>query len=130
MREIWLIRHGETEWSRSGAHTGLTDLPLTPAGCEAATRLGTQLAGHAFALVLTSPLRRARDTARLAGYPDALPDPNLVEWDYGDYEGLSTPQIQVDRPGWSLWSDGVPHGETIDRVAARAEAVIDQKSVV
>ena len=124
MPELWLIRHGETEWSRSGAHTGLTDLPLTAAGAAAATRLAAPLAAHPFALVLTSPLQRARRTARLAGFPDALPDPNLVEWNYGDYEGLSTPQIQVDRPGWNLWRDGVPHGETAAQVAARADAVI------
>jgi broad specificity phosphatase PhoE len=129
MREIWLIRHGETEWSRSGAHTGLTDLPLTPAGCEAATRLGTQLAGHPFALVLTSPLQRSEDTARLAGFPGAKLDPNLVEWNYGDYEGRSTSQIQVDCPGWNLWNDGVPNGETVDQVAARADTVIKRALV-
>ena len=124
MRELWLIRHGETEWSRSGAHTGLTDLPLTAAGCEAATRLAAPLAAHAFALVLRSPLQRARETARLAGFPDAAIEPNLVEWNYCDYEGRSTPQIQVDRPGWNLWRDGVPHGETVEQVGARADAVI------
>jgi probable phosphoglycerate mutase len=124
MREIWLIRHGETEWSLSGAHTGLTDLPLTAAGCDAALALGRHLAGRKFDLVLTSPLQRARETARLTGYPDALPDANLVEWDYGEYEGLTTPQIQAGRPGWSIWDDGVLRGETLDRVAARAEAVI------
>src|SRR5271166_498441 len=126
MREIWLIRHGETEWSRSGAHTGLTDLPLTPAGRDSAARLGAQLAAHPFGLVLTSPLQRARDTARLAGFPDTPLDSNLVEWNYGDYEGLSTPQIQVDRPGWNLWRDGVPNGETVEQVAARADAVIER----
>jgi broad specificity phosphatase PhoE len=126
MREIWLIRHGETEWSRSGAHTGRTDLPLTPAGCKAATHLGAQLAGHPFALVLNSPMQRARDTARLAGFPNAAIDPNLMEWDYGSYEGLSTPQIQVDRPDWNLWTDGVPDGETVEQVAARASAVIER----
>jgi len=125
MRALWLIRHGETEWSRSGAHTGRTDLPLTPAGRENATALGARLAGREFALVLTSPLQRARDTCRLAGYGAAAQvDENLHEWDYGDYEGRSTPAIQAERPGWILWNDGVPHGETIEQVAARADAVI------
>ena len=124
-REIWLIRHGETEWSRSGAHTGRTDLPLTAAGRDNAAAIGRWLKGRAFALVLTSPMERARDTCRLAGYGDgAQVDPNLCEWDYGDYEGRTTPDIQKERPGWSLWRDGVPDGETIKQVAARAEAVL------
>ena len=122
---IWLIRHGETEWSRSGAHTGRTDLPLTAAGRDNAAAIGRWLKGRAFALVLTSPMERARDTCRLAGYGDAAQvDPNLCEWDYGDYEGRTTPDIQMERPGWSLWRDGVPNGETIAQVAARAEAVL------
>ena len=124
-REIWLIRHGETEWSRSGAHTGRTDLPLTAAGRDDAAAIGRSFNGRAFALVLTSPLERARDTCRLAGYGEAAHiDPNLCEWDYGDYEGRATPDIQKERPGWSLWRDGVPNGETIEQVAARAEAVL------
>jgi broad specificity phosphatase PhoE len=124
-REIWLIRHGETAWSRSGAHTGRTDLPLTAAGRDNAAAIGRWLKGRAFALVLTSPMERARDTCRLAGYGDAAQvDPNLCEWDYGDYEGRTTPDIQMERPGWSLWRDGVPNGETIAQVAARAEAVL------
>ena len=124
-REIWLIRHGETEWSRSGAHTGRTDLPLTAAGRDNAAAIGRSFNGRAFALVLTSPLERARDTCRLAGYGEAAHiDPNLCEWDYGDYEGRATPDIQKERPGWSLWRDGVPNGETIEQVAARAEAVL------
>jgi len=124
-REIWLIRHGETEWSRSGAHTGLTDLPLTAAGRDNAVALGRWMKGRAFALVLTSPLQRARDTCRLAGYGDgALVDPNLCEWNYGDYEGRTSPDIQKDRPGWNLWRDGVPNGETVEQVGVRAEAVI------
>ena len=100
MRELWLVRHGETEWSRSGAHTGRTDIPLTAAGREptpppsAATWRGRQ-----FALVLVSPLQRARETCRLAGYENALIDPDLREWDYGDYEGRTTPQIQAGAPG-------------------------------
>jgi probable phosphoglycerate mutase len=124
-REIWLIRHGETEWSRSGAHTGRTDLPLTAAGRDNAAAIGRWLKGRAFGLVLTSPMQRARDTCQLAGYGDAAhADPNLCEWDYGDYEGRTTPDIQQERPGWSLWRDGVPNGETIEQVAARAEAVL------
>ena len=128
MRELWLIRHGETEWSRSGAHTGRTDIPLTATGREEAAALGRNLGRYLeprqFALVLVSPLGRARETCRLAGYPDALIDPDLREWDYGDYEGLTTAQIQAGRPAWSLWTDGVPNGETAAQVAARAERAI------
>ncbi len=124
MREIWLIRHGETEWSLSGAHTGLTDIPLTPAGQASAQAIGRYLV-RPFSLVLVSPLQRARETCRLAGYgSDAVVDPNLLEWDYGDYEGLTTPQIQSENPRWSLWDNGVPNGETATQVALRAEAVI------
>jgi probable phosphoglycerate mutase len=122
---LWLVRHGETAWSRSGALTGRTDLPLTPEGRCNATSMARWLAGRPFALVLTSPLSRARDTCALAGCgPQSEIDPNLREWDYGDYEGRSTAEIQKDRPGWSLWSDGVPNGESIQQVASRAEAVI------
>jgi broad specificity phosphatase PhoE len=93
--QVWLIRHGETEWSRSGAHTGRTDLPLTENGCARAKALGKLLQGQRFALVLASPLARARETCRLAGYGDQMQiEPNLREWDYGDYEGLSTSQIR------------------------------------
>jgi broad specificity phosphatase PhoE len=124
-REIWLVRHGETEWSLSGAHTGRTDLPLTATGRENAVAVGRWFKGRRFDLVLTSPLQRARETCRLAGYGDAaLVDPNLSEWDYGDYEGRSTPDIQKGRPGWSIWRDGVPNGETVEQVGARAEAVL------
>jgi probable phosphoglycerate mutase len=124
-REIWLVRHGETEWSRSGAHTGRTDLPLTPAGRENAAALGRLLAGHRFGLVLCSPMQRARETCRLAGYGDAaLIEPNLREWDYGDFEGRTTASIRQEIPGWSLWVSGVRNGETVDQVAARADAVI------
>ena len=98
MRELWLVRHGETEWSRSGAHTGRTDIPLTAAGRDNAAAVGRYLAGRQFALVLVSPLQRARETCRLAGYENALIDPDLSEWDYGDYEGRTTPQIQAERP--------------------------------
>jgi probable phosphoglycerate mutase len=123
--EIWLIRHGETEWSLSGAHTSRTDIPLTPRGRERAAAIGRYLAGKQFALVLTSPMLRARETCRLAGFGDvAQIEPNLREWDYGDYEGLTTRQIQAERPGWSLWDDGTPNGESVDQAAARTQAVI------
>jgi broad specificity phosphatase PhoE len=125
--ELWLIRHGETAWSLSGAHTGRTDLPLTPQGEEKARALAPKLAGHKFALVLTSPLQRARRTCELAGLGDREQiEPNLMEWDYGAYEGLSTKDIHRDRPGWSLFRDGVPGGETIEQVAVRAAAVIER----
>jgi len=123
--ELWLIRHGETEWSLSGAHTGRTDLPLTAEGERKATALRTKLAGHHFALVLTSPLERARRTCELAGFgASAQIEPNLTEWDYGAYEGRTTDDIHRERPGWSLFRDGVPEGETIGQVAVRARAVI------
>lgn len=124
MRELWLMRHGETEWSRSGAHTGRTDIPLTDAGRRNAAAVGRYLAGRPFALVLVSPMQRARETCRLAGYENALIDPDLSEWNYGDYEGRTTQQIQAERPGWSLWTDGVPNGETVAQVGARAGRVI------
>jgi probable phosphoglycerate mutase len=123
--QVWLIRHGETVWSLSGAHTGRTDLPLTPEGERKAAALGAKLAGHKFALVLTSPLQRARRTCELAGFGAVAEiDPNLLEWNYGDYEGRSSEDIQRDRPGWSLFRDGVPGGETIEQVAVRARAAI------
>ena len=124
MRELWLVRHGETEWSLSGAHTGRTDIPLTAAGREKAAAVGRYLAGRKFAGVLVSPLVRARETCRRAGYENAQIDADLSEWDYGDYEGRTTSQIQAERPGWTLWSDGVPNGETAAQVAARADSVI------
>jgi|SRR5581483_436072 len=125
--QLWLVRHGETEWSASGKHTGRTDLPLTPEGEQRAREIGRFLSGRAFALVLSSPLERALETCRLAGYADSVSvDSNLREWDYGEYEGRTTPDIRSERPGWSLWNDGVPGGESIDQVAARAQAVIDR----
>lgn len=125
--ELWLFRHGETEWSRSGAHTGRTDLPLTEEGRRRAKALGAWLGGRKFDLVLASPLRRARDTCALAGYGEAAQvDPNLREWDYGDYEGRSTAEIRKERPDWLLWRSGVPNGETVEQVGARAQAVIDR----
>jgi broad specificity phosphatase PhoE len=123
--EIWLIRHGETAWSLSGAHTSRTDIPLTSRGRENAERIGAELANRDFALVLTSPLRRALETCEASGFGrSAVVDPNLRELDYGDYEGRTTAEIQRERPGWSLWRDGCPGGESFDRAAARAESVI------
>ena len=108
-------------------HTGRTDIPLTPAGCENAAALGRWLEGRPFSLVLTSPLERARETCRLAGYGEAAQvEPNLREWDYGDYEGRTTAEIQKEVAGWSVWSAPVPNGERLDQVAARADAVVER----
>ena len=125
--QLWLIRHGETEWSASGQHTGRTDLPLTLEGKLHARQIARFLGGRVFALVLTSPLQRARETCRLAGYGgSAVIDANLREWDYGEYEGRTTPQIQIERPGWSLWRDGVIGGESLEQLANRAQKAIDR----
>jgi probable phosphoglycerate mutase len=127
---VTVVRHGETEWSLDGRHTGTTDVPLTDKGRERAKELGTVLVGREFELVLTSPLARARDTAALAGFPDAGLDDDLREWDYGDYEGRTTADIREGRPGWFLWDDGVPNGEPTDDVAARADRVIARARAV
>lgn len=125
MPELWLIRHGETAWSLSGAHTGRTDIPLTQNGEQRAARIGEYLRDRTFSLVRVSPLTRARETCRIAGYSDvAQIEPDLREWDYGAYEGRTTAEIRRERPEWSLWRDGVPEGETIEQVAARAQRVI------
>ncbi len=122
---IWLVRHGETAWSLSGAHTGLTDLPLTPNGEIQALAIRERLQGRPFALVLSSPLQRARETCRLAGYADCAEySSGLLEWNYGAYEGLSTSEIRQSRPHWNLWKDGVPDGETIEEVAERAHQIL------
>jgi probable phosphoglycerate mutase len=121
--EIWLVRHGETEWSRSGQHTSRTDLPLTAEGERQAASLKRMLAGHSFALVLSSPVKRAVDTCRLVGLTPEINE-DLIEWDYGDYEGLTTPEIQKRVPGWTVWTGVAPNGETVDHVATRAERVI------
>jgi broad specificity phosphatase PhoE len=124
-REVVLVRHGETEWSRTGRHTGKTDAPLTGRGRREAAAIGTALRGRRFALVLSSPLARAVDTCRLAGFGELAERwPELAEWDYGAYEGLTTPEIRRARPGWTLWRDGVPDGETIAQIGARADEVI------
>jgi broad specificity phosphatase PhoE len=127
--EIWVVRHGETEWSRLGRHTGRTDVPLTPAGIDQALALRARLAGHRFALVLSSPLQRAWETCRLSGLVDgARTADDLVEWDYGAYEGRTTAEIRGAVPGWSLWTDGVVGGEAVEEVGRRADRVIEQAS--
>jgi probable phosphoglycerate mutase len=124
---LWLIRHGETEWTLSGQHTGRTDIPLTPTGQRQAERLGRRLAGRSFALVLSSPLGRARETCRLAGYESRMQViDDLREWDYGIYEGRTSEAIRAVTPGWSIWTSPVPGGESVDQVGARARRVIDR----
>jgi len=123
--EVVLVRHGETDWSRVGKHTGRTDIPLTESGRQEAKTVGAALAKRRFALVLTSPLARAVETCRLAGLGDAAAErDDLREWDYGAYEGRTTAEIRAERRGWSLWRDGVPDGETAARVGERADRVI------
>jgi broad specificity phosphatase PhoE len=125
MHELWLVRHAETEWSKTGRHTGRTDVPLLDEGREAARRLRERLAGHEFTAAFVSPLSRARETAELAGLGDrAQLRDELLEWDYGDYEGLTTATIREDRPDWFLWDDGVPNGEQAADVGARVDRVI------
>lgn len=119
------MRHGETEWSLSGKHTSRTDLALTERGRERARARADELAQRSFALVLTSPLRRARETCELVGLSDrAQVEPELAEWEYGEYEGLTTPEIRQTRPGWWLWRDGCPGGEQPEQVCARADRVL------
>jgi len=128
---LLLLRHGETEWSRTGRHTGRTDVPLTAEGRRQARALGSRVAGRDLAAVWTSPLGRAVQTAELAGLGErAEPDPDLAEWDYGDYEGISTPEVRRGRPGWSLFADGVPHGESAANVGARADRVLARAGAV
>lgn len=123
--EVLLIRHAATEWSVAGKHTGRTDVPLTAAGREAAKQTARRLAGRSFERVLCSPLRRARETCELCGLAaQAQTVEELVEWDYGEYEGLTTEEIREARPGWRLWRDGCPGGESTAQVGARADAVI------
>lgn len=123
--EVVLVRHGETAWSRSGKHTGRTDIPLTARGREEARAVGVELRGRRFALVLTSPLRRAEETCRLTGLGAAAARRDeLMEWDYGAYEGRTTIDIRKERPGWRLWRDGVPDGETAAQVAKRVDRVV------
>ena len=124
--ELWLVRHGETEWTATGQHTSRTDVPLTETGRVQATSVGGVLAGRPFAVVLSSPLSRSVETCRLAGYSDRVEtDDDLKEWDYGEYEGRTTAEIREERPGWTVWP-GSPGGETLQDTAARARRVIDR----
>jgi probable phosphoglycerate mutase len=123
--EIYLVRHGETEWAVAGKHTGRSDIPLTKAGEEAARQVAGRLPQVSFATVWTSPSERARRTCELAGFGDRRAvDPDLAEWNYGDYEGVTTKEIHATRPGWQLFRDGCPNGETATDVGVRADAVI------
>ena len=125
--DLWLVRHGETEWSRLLKHTGRTDIPLTDAGRAPARAVARRLAGHEFGLVLSSPLSRALDTARLAGFADRVEtSDDLLEWDYGADEGRTTAEIRRERPGWTVWRDGPEGGETADQVATRVDRVIER----
>ena len=122
---VYLARHGETAWTLSGQHTGLTDLPLTEHGEENARRLGERLKGLTFAKVYTSPLQRARRTCELARFGAVAEiDPDLVEWNYGEYEGLTSAQVHAKRPYWKLFRDGCPGGETVAQIGARADRVV------
>jgi probable phosphoglycerate mutase len=124
---VVLVRHGETEWSRDGRHTGRTDIPLTTEGRRQATALGGPLTAWQFGLVLSSPLQRALETCRLAGYgTKAQLRPELMEWDYGRYEGRTSRQIVAENPGWSLWRDGGPDGETPEDIGRRVDRVISE----
>ena len=124
---IFLVRHGQTEWSRTGRHTGRTDVELEPEGVRDAELIGARLRSERFALVLSSPLRRALETCRIAGFGEEVQTrDDLMEWDYGDYEGLTTAQIRERRPTWSLWKEGAPGGETAAQVGSRADRVLEQ----
>ncbi len=122
--EVWLVRHGETAWSKAGRHTSTTDLPLTADGERVAGTLRDRLAGEAFDLVLTSPMQRARVTAGLVGFGDAEVDDDLVEWGYGSYEGRTSAEIREEVPGWSIWTHPAPGGETPEQVTERLDRVV------
>lgn len=127
MKKIYLIRHGETEWALNGRHTGTTDIPLTPNGEIQAEKIGKVLHGHSFEAVFYSPLQRAAKTCELAGMQkEARTEPNLVEWNYGDYEGLTTTQIQKNDPHWDIFQNGAPHGESPADICARADSVLSK----
>jgi broad specificity phosphatase PhoE len=127
---LWLVRHGETEWARLGRHTGRTDIPLTQLGREQATDVAQRLAGHDFARVWSSPLSRALDTAKLAGFGDRVETTaDLLEWDYGADEGRTTAEIRLERPGWTIWDGGPKDGETLDEVAQRVDRFIARARV-
>jgi broad specificity phosphatase PhoE len=126
MAEIVLIRHGQTEWSANGRHTSYTDLPLTLEGERQARSAGERIAGREFVAVLSSPRERALRTAGLAGLTVTETTEDLAEWNYGEYEGITTPQIRAGRPGWSLWTDGCPGGESPEQVGERLDRVLDR----
>jgi len=129
--QLWLIRHGETEWSASGAHTSYSDIPLTPRGEESAAAIGSWLAGKEFSLISVSPRLRALETCRIAGYGStSLVDGDLSEWNYGEFEGLTTAKIREEKPGWSIWTEGPVGGESIEQVGARAMRVIERAEAV
>jgi broad specificity phosphatase PhoE len=123
---VWLVRHGETEWAREGRHTGRTDVPLTDAGRAQARALARCLAGHDFARVISSPMSRAADTARLAGFAHPQTDPDLREWDYGALEGRKTDEIRDEYPDWSIWDGPWPNGETVEHIAGRADRLVER----
>jgi broad specificity phosphatase PhoE len=130
-QRIFIVRHGETEWSANGRHTGRTDLPLTQTGRGQAEHLPALLGGRSYSLVLVSPLRRARETCELAGFGDvAQVTEDLHEWDYGDYEGLTTPQIREQNPDWNLWQEGCPGGESPAEIGARVDRVLERFSAI
>ena len=122
---VYLARHGETEWSKSGQHTGRTDIPLTANGEIDAKKIGSRLAGIPFSHVFSSPLQRAHRTAELAEYTPEI-EPDLLEWNYGDYEGLKTAQIRKNRPGWDLFQDGCPGGESVHEVCERVDRLVER----
>jgi broad specificity phosphatase PhoE len=126
MGDLVLVRHGETEWSASGRHTSVTDLELTATGAEQARELGARLSARTFAGVFSSPRRRARRTAELAGLAVTAVDDDLAEWDYGSYEGRTTTEIRADRPDWSLWTDGGPGGESPGQITVRVDRMLDK----
>jgi broad specificity phosphatase PhoE len=124
--ELWLVRHGETEWSRDGRHTSVTELPLTDRGVADAAALASRLAGTTFDLVLSSPRQRALRTAELAGFGDPVVDEDLAEWAYGDYEGITTTEIRQSVPNWSIWTHGAPGGESVGQIAVRLDRVVSR----
>ena len=125
-RQIWLVRHGETEWTKSGRHTGRSDIPLTGVGRGQAGALADRLRGQRFALVLSSPRSRAAETAHLAGFPDTIIEPDLGEWDYGEFEGRTTLDIRTEIPDWSIWTGPWRNGESVEDVGRRADRVIER----
>lgn len=124
--DLWIVRHGETEWSKSGRHTGSTDLPLTAEGERSAVALRPALSGTHFDLVVSSPRQRARRTAELVGFTDVKIWDDLTEWDYGEYEGRTRVEVHETRPGWSVWTDGCPGGESPEQVSDRVDEVIER----